>query len=65
VYPGVRLTNREEQILAGLEEGLTYKEIWGRLGITEYLFKKLQQRIFRKLAVHSRVQAVNKWRQTV
>jgi DNA-binding NarL/FixJ family response regulator len=62
-HSAFRLTEREEQILQCLAEGLAYKEIGERLAIGVPLLKKLQQRIFKKLHAHSRVLAVNKWRQ--
>ena len=62
-HPAVPLTEREEQILCCLAEGLAYKEIADRLAISLSLVKKLQQRIFKKLHAHSRVLAVKKWHQ--
>jgi DNA-binding CsgD family transcriptional regulator len=61
--PGLQvpLTAREEDILACLAQGLQYKEIPDRLNISMALVKKLQQRIFHKLGVHSRTLAVNQW----
>jgi DNA-binding NarL/FixJ family response regulator len=57
----VGLTAREEEILACLDQGLQYKEIPDQLHISMALVKKLQQRIFHKLGVHSRTLAVNQW----
>lgn len=57
----VRLTAREEDILVCLDQGLEYKDIPDRLHISLPLVKKLQQRIFHKLGVHSRTQAINQW----
>ncbi|MGO9199634.1 MAG: response regulator [Limisphaerales bacterium] len=57
------LNEREEQVLCRLAEGMTYKEIGDRLGMSIFLVKKFMQRIFYKLQAHSRVIAVNKWRQ--
>ena len=59
----VPLTEREEQILYCLGEGLAYKEIADRLAISLSLFKKLQQRIYKKLHAHSRVLAIKNWHQ--
>lgn len=56
------LTFLENQILADFEEGLLYKEIEEHLSITHSRFRKLQQRIFRKLSAENRTEAVNKWR---
>jgi DNA-binding NarL/FixJ family response regulator len=59
----VPLTAREEDILACLDQGLEYKDIPDRLHISLALVKKLGQRTFHKLGVHSRTQAVNQWHQ--
>jgi DNA-binding NarL/FixJ family response regulator len=42
-------------------KGSEHKEIAARLHISSSLVKKLQQRIFLKLGVHSRTLAVNQW----
>ena len=57
------LSEREERLLACLAEGLTYKETADRLGVSISMVKKLVQRIFHRLRAHSRVIAVNQWRQ--
>jgi DNA-binding CsgD family transcriptional regulator len=60
--PGVRLHAREEQVLACLEKGMTYKEAAGALGMSIPLLKKVVQRAFGRLHAHGRIIAINKWR---
>jgi NarL family two-component system response regulator LiaR len=52
------LTPREQHILALLTQGLTNKEIAARAKISPLTVKTLVQRIFRKLKVSSRLQAM-------
>ncbi|MGQ0521925.1 MAG: helix-turn-helix transcriptional regulator [Actinomycetota bacterium] len=54
----VRLTDRERQILASIERGDTAKQTAMSLGISAKTVESLQGRLFCKLGVHSRVQAV-------
>lgn len=58
-----RLTDREEQVLALLSEGLLYKEIADQLGLSHALVKKLQHLAYSKLDAANRTEAVNQWRQ--
>lgn len=51
---GGTLTPREAEIVANLREGLSNKEIAGRLGIREDTVKKHLQSVFAKLGVHRR-----------
>lgn len=55
------VTSRERQVLDLLAEGLSYKEIAHRLGISPATVKNHLYRIYEKLAVRSRTQAVVKW----
>jgi DNA-binding NarL/FixJ family response regulator len=55
------LAAREERILGCLEEGLLYKEISGRLGLSYSLLRKLQHRIFIRLNAANRTEAVKRW----
>ena len=55
------LTAREREILDRLAQGLTYKEIAGALGISTPTVKNHLARIYPKLAVRSRTEAVVKW----
>jgi DNA-binding NarL/FixJ family response regulator len=51
------LTEREHDVLRGIESGLSTKEIAVRLGITSNTVRTHAQRLMSKLAVHSRLQA--------
>jgi DNA-binding NarL/FixJ family response regulator len=53
-----RLTEREEQVLQGVFEGLANKEIGVRLGISESAVKTTLQQLFRKTNVRTRSQLV-------
>ncbi|MBV8732744.1 MAG: response regulator transcription factor [Acidobacteriia bacterium] len=52
------LTEREQQVLQGVFEGLANKEIAGRLGITEGAVKSCLQQLFQKTQVRTRSQLV-------
>ncbi len=56
-----KLTPREQEVLALLAEGLLYKEISDRLGITTNTFRNYQRSIYEKLHVHSRTEAALKY----
>lgn len=55
------LSEREGQVLALLAEGLLYKEIGDRLGITVGTIKQHIHRIYDKLHVQNRTEAVNRY----
>lgn len=55
-----RLSPRENEILALLAQGLLYKEISARLGISVFTVNNFIRRIYEKLHVNSRAQAVAK-----
>ena len=55
------LTDREQQVLALLAEGLLYKEIGDRLGITVGTIKQHIHRIYDKMHVQNRTEAVNRY----
>jgi DNA-binding NarL/FixJ family response regulator len=55
------VTSREREILDLLARGMTYKEIAGQLGISPPTVKNHLARIYVKLAVRSRTEAVVKW----
>jgi DNA-binding CsgD family transcriptional regulator len=58
--PGaVALTGRERELLASLEEGLRFKQIARRLGISEATAKTHARNLFRKLDATSRAEAVH------
>lgn len=54
--PAERLTQREEQILALMAEGLTNKEIAGQVHLQPQTVKNYAHLIFQKLDVHSRLE---------
>jgi DNA-binding CsgD family transcriptional regulator len=56
---GVVLTARERQLLDGLEEGLRFKQVARRLGISEATAKTHARHLFRKLDATSRAEAVH------
>lgn len=55
------LSTRENEVLALLAEGLLYKEIGERLGITTGTIKQHIHRIYEKMHVQNRTEAVNKF----
>jgi len=55
------IDSREELVLKFLADGLLYKEIADRMGVSNAVLKKLQHRIFLKLNAQNRTQAVNHW----
>lgn len=59
-HPAASLSEREGQVLAGLVRGDLYKEISDHLGISMGTLHTYIRRIYEKLHVHSRAQAVAK-----
>lgn len=57
-----RLTEREHEVMGCLAKGLLYKEIADELRLSFSMVHKLQHRIFLKLQVNNRTEAVTKWR---
>ena len=55
------LSEREQEVLALLAEGLLYKEIGDRLGISVGTIKQHIHRIYGKLHVQNRTEAVNRY----
>jgi DNA-binding NarL/FixJ family response regulator len=55
------LNERDEQFMWCLAEGLMYKEIADRLGVSASVVVKLRKRIFKEIRAPSRVIAVNEW----
>ncbi len=53
-----KLTEREREVLRGLLEGLSNKEIGSRLGVSESTVKSAMQQLFQKLGVRTRSQLV-------
>jgi DNA-binding NarL/FixJ family response regulator len=58
-YPS--LTPREMEVMQGLARGRLYKEIADELGMSYSAVHKHQHRIFRKLRVGNRTEAVIHW----
>jgi DNA-binding CsgD family transcriptional regulator len=56
--PADELSKRENEVLALLAQGYLYKEIADRLGIGRETVNTYIRRIYEKLHVHSRAQAV-------
>lgn len=56
-----KLTDREREILELLAEGLLYKEISLRLGISEGSIKQHIHRMYAKLHVQNRTEAINRF----
>lgn len=56
------LSKREQEVLALLSEGLLYKQAADQLGVTLNTFYEYIRRIYRKLQVHSRQEAVDHYR---
>jgi DNA-binding NarL/FixJ family response regulator len=55
------LSNREKEILELLAKGLLYKEIAGKLFISQETVRKHVYHIYEKLHVNNRVEAINKF----
>jgi DNA-binding NarL/FixJ family response regulator len=56
-----KLTDRETEVLQMLSEGLLYKEISTRVGMSEAAVKQCIHRLYGKLQVQNRTEAVNKY----
>lgn len=61
VLAEAKLTDREAEILQLLAEGLLYKEISLRIGISEAAIKQHIHRLYGKLQVQNRTEAVNRY----
>jgi DNA-binding NarL/FixJ family response regulator len=57
--PDTKLSKRQKQLLVMLDEGLSNRDIAERLGISEHTVKVHLWRLFRKLGVKSRTQALH------
>jgi DNA-binding NarL/FixJ family response regulator len=55
-----KLTDRESQILYALSKGYQYKEIAVQLSLSVETIRTYVRRIYEKLQVHSKVEAINK-----
>ena len=58
-----RLSDREQQVLESLAKGLLYKQIAAQMGISMGTVRTYAQRIYEKLHVHTRTEAVVKFLQ--
>jgi DNA-binding NarL/FixJ family response regulator len=56
--PSPNLTEREEQVIQGVLEGLTNKEIAGKIGVSEDSVKTTVRYLFQKTGVRTRSQLV-------
>ena len=59
---GRPLTTREIRLLEYMAEGLPYKEIAEETGVSKSAVHGMRDRIFRKLGVTNKVEAIRKWR---
>ena len=57
----LRLSPREKEVLENLADGLLYKEISAKLGISYSTVHKHQHKIFKKLQVSNRSEAIRLW----
>jgi DNA-binding CsgD family transcriptional regulator len=55
------LSARESEVMAHLAQGLLYKEIADQMKVSYAVVHKLQHKVFVKLQVSNRTQAVVKW----
>jgi DNA-binding NarL/FixJ family response regulator len=61
ITDGPALSEREQQVLDWLVKGLLYKQIAGEMGISLGTVRTYTQRIYEKLHVHTRTEAVVKY----
>lgn len=54
------LTNREKEVLQHLSQGFLYKEIAGKMTISTDTVRSFIRKIYEKLQVHNRTEAINK-----
>lgn len=55
-FGGIRLTRREEDVVALVTEGLTNRQVAAQLGLSEYTVKNYICEIFEKLRISTRVE---------
>jgi DNA-binding NarL/FixJ family response regulator len=58
---GMELSNRESEVLAALAQGLAYKQIADQLNVSIHTVRNYIRRIYEKLHVRSRTEAVAKY----
>ncbi len=61
-HRGRPLTARENRLMEYMSEGLTYKAIADTTGVSESAVHHMVTRIFRKLEVTNKIDAVRKWK---
>jgi DNA-binding NarL/FixJ family response regulator len=61
VNKAAELSPQENAVLAGLAEGLVYKQIADQLGVSIHTVRNYIRRIYEKLHVHTRTEAVAKF----
>ena len=57
----VKRPDTNSAVLAGLSEGLVYKQIADQLGVSIHTVRNYIRRIYEKLHVHTRTEAVAKF----
>jgi len=57
------LTARENRLMEFMDAGLLYKEIADRTGVSESAVHHMQSRIFKKLGVTNKIEALRKWKE--
>jgi DNA-binding NarL/FixJ family response regulator len=57
----IELSDRENEVLQLLSEGLLYKEIADKLGLSVFTIKNHIRHVYAKLQVQTRVEAVNRY----
>ena len=55
------ITEREKETLDYLAKGLLYKEVAAKMEVTEGTIKQYVHRIYQKLEVNNRTEAINKY----
>ena len=61
--PGVSMSRRETEVLELITKGFTYEEIARKLGVTRHTVQTFVRRIYAKLEVGSKIEAINAARQ--
>jgi len=59
---GRALTPRENRLMEYMAEGVPYKQIATKIGVSESAVHHMRSRIFKKLCVTNKVQAIRKWK---
>lgn len=63
IKPGVSMSRRETEVLELITKGFTYEEIARKLGVTRHTVQTFVRRIYAKLEVGSKIEAINAARQ--